>query len=40
MGGDLEPRAHGQGTDVPRRGPEGPDRREPRPHSDRQGLAR
>jgi hypothetical protein len=30
----------GQGADLPRRGAEGPDRRQPRPHPDRQGLGR
>ena len=33
-------RARGQGADLPRRRAEGPDRRQPRPHPDRQGLAR
>ena len=33
-------RAAGQGADLPGRGAEGSDRREPRPHPDRQGLAR
>ena len=41
MGGDLPPGARsGQGADVPRRGAEGPDERQPRPRPDRQGLAR
>ena len=40
MGGDLQRRARGQGADLPRRRAEGPDRRQPRPHPDRQGLAR
>ena len=39
MGGDLAPGARRQGADVPRRGAEGPDGRQPRPHPDRQGLA-
>ena len=33
-------RAQGQGADLPRRRAQGPDRREPRPLPDRQGLAR
>ena len=40
MGGDLQRGAGGQGADLPRRRAEGPDRRQPRPHPDRQGLAR
>ena len=40
MGGDLTQGARGQGADVPRRCPQGPDVRQPRPHPDRQGLAR
>ncbi len=40
MGGDLQRRSAGQVADVPRRRAQGSDRREPRPHPDRQGLAR
>ena len=40
MGGDLSAAPAGQGADLPRRRAEGPDRREPRPHPDHQGLAR
>ena len=39
MGGDLSAAPAGKSPDVPGRRPEGPDRREPRPHPDRQGLA-
>ena len=38
MGGDLGTGACGQGSHVPRRGDEGPDGREPRPHPGREGL--
>ena len=40
MGGDLRSAPDGQGADLPRRRAQGPDRRQPRPHPDRQGLAR
>ena len=40
MGGDLQRRGRGQVADLPRRRDEGPDRRQPRPHPDHQGLAR
>ena len=40
MGGDLAQGPGGQGADVPGGGAQGPDRREPRPRPDRQGLAR
>ena len=40
MGGDLTNGTRGQGADFPGRGAEGSDRRQSRPLSDRQGLAR
>ena len=39
MGGDLRKCTAWKVTDLPRRGTEGPDWREPRPHPGRQGLA-
>ena len=40
MGGDLRTAPEGQVADVHRRGAQGRDRREPRPHPDHQGLGR
>ena len=40
MGGDLPARSDAQGADLPGLRAARPDRREPRPHPDRQGLAR
>ncbi len=40
MGGDLPTAPDGQGAHLPRRRAEGPTLRQPRPHPDRQGLAR
>ena len=40
MGGDLRSPPRRQGADVPRRRDEGSAGRQPRPHPDRQGLAR